>query len=67
MEKEKTFSSQLTEMYEKDPKKLTIFLALSAGKLCVDASAGNMTINQDANYGDGRYSVNVEIKINKIE
>jgi hypothetical protein len=66
MDSEK-FSQELLKMFNENPVQLTEFMAIAAGKMCIEANAEKMDVIIQSDFDDTRYEIKVKTTVKKVK
>jgi len=66
MPDEDLITEKLEDLYTKNPAKLLAFLALVAGKACVEANAAELEVKTEADIENVRREITVSIKLKRL-
>jgi hypothetical protein len=66
MDSEK-FSQELLKMFYENPVQLTEFMAIAAGKMCIEANTEKMDVIIQAEYEGTQYEIKVKISLKKVK
>ncbi len=59
-------NKELVRMMKDDPQKLTMFMLIQMGKMCVEANAASLKLTQCSTLNKQRYQVKANITVKKV-